>query len=449
MKRTADIFRPEPIRDDLFGHGSSFNNDEPPPDVDKAWKNFNKKLNSLLRIKKKKNGNGEGSEPENEDPYNDTKGFRIVMLLFALLVMTFWMVSGVYIVDEGQSAVISTFGRYTKTTSSGMGWHFPWPIQAHRFVETGHIQVIEVGYRESLSARKTEESLMMTSDRNIVEIQFSVQYRITTPTDWVFNNRKPEDIIRLCAETAFREVAVTRTFKELFYENLDQVTEQVCQRLQTMLEKYRIGVEISGVIVQNVRPPQPVQEVFSDAERAPQDVERMKNESENYVSSIVPKTNGEVEQIKTEAEAYKRQMIVRAETEAERFRQILPEYRKAPAVTKDRLYLETIEQIYASTDKVLIDSQKKPIVRLPVYNSGGYPVQAEEQGECTQQAKTATLPDGTPQPLSASQQESATSKETKNTAARYTVPVYSDSDRNNRSDIGTRNRENRSRGGRS
>lgn len=449
MEKTADIFSPEPIRDDLFGHGSSFNNDEPPPDVDKMWKNFNKRLNGLLRLKKKKNGNGEDPDPENDDPYNDARGFRIVMLLFALLVMVFWMVSGVYIVDEGQSAVISTFGRYTKTTSSGMGWHFPWPIQNHRFVETGHIQTVEVGYRESLSARKTEEALMMTSDHNMVEIQFSVQYRIISPTDWVFNNKNPENIIRLCAETAFREAAVTRTFKELFYENHDQVTAQVRHRLQDMLEKYRIGIEVSGVTVQNVRPPQSVQEVFADADHAPQDVERMKNESENYVSSIVPKTNGEAEQIKTEAEAYKRQVIARAEAEAERFRQILPEYRQAPAVTKDRLYLETMEQIYANTDKVLIDSQKKPVVRLPVYNSGGYPVRVEEQGECTQQARTATLPDGSPQPADS---QGRAASERPETTGNNTAPAYSGSDRrNNRldSDTGTRSRENRSRGGRS
>ncbi|MGN0918417.1 MAG: FtsH protease activity modulator HflK [Oxalobacter sp.] len=449
MEKTADIFSPEPIRDDLFGHGSSFNNDEPPPDVDKMWKNFNKRLNGLLRLKKKKNGNGEDPDSENDDPYNDARGFRIVMLLLALLVMVFWMVSGVYIVDEGQSAVISTFGRYTKTTSSGMGWHFPWPIQNHRFVETGHIQTVEVGYRENLSARKTEEALMMTSDHNMVEIQFSVQYRIISPTDWVFNNKNPENIIRLCAETAFREAAVMRTFKELFYENHDQVTAQVRQRLQDMLEKYRIGIEVSGVTVQNVRPPQSVQEVFADADHAPQDVERMKNESENYVSSIVPKTNGEAEQIKTEAEAYKRQVIARAEAEAERFRQILPEYRQAPAVTKDRLYLETMEQIYANTDKVLIDSQKKPVVRLPVYNSGGYPVRAEEQGECTQQARTATLPDGSPQPADS---QGSVASERPETTGNNTAPAYSSSDRrNNRSDsdTGTRSRENRSRGGRS
>ncbi len=446
MEKTADIFSPEPIRDDLFGHGSSFNNEEPPPDVDKAWKNFNKKLNSLLRLKKKKNGNGEG--PDDDDPYNykenDSRGFRIVLVLLALIVTVFWMASGIYIIDEGQTAVISTFGRYTKTTSSGMNWHFPWPIQSHRFVETGHIQFVEVGYRESLSARKTEEALMMTSDRNMVEIQFSVQYRITSPTDWVFNNRNPEDIIRLCAETAFREVAVTHTFKELFYEKHDQVTAQVRQRLQEMLEKYRIGIEISGITVQNVRPPQPVQEVFADAEHAPQDVERMKNESENYVSSIVPKTNVEAEQIKTEAETYKRQVIAKAEAEAERFRQILPEYRQAPAVTKDRLYLETMEQIYANTDKVLIDSQKKPVVRLPVYNSGGYPVRAEEQGECTQQTQTATLPDGLPQP--AVRQEGAVPGRAEPVGDRA---VPSGGDRQNRSDTGTRSRENRSRGGRS
>ncbi|MBR7069638.1 MAG: FtsH protease activity modulator HflK [Oxalobacter sp.] len=446
MEKTADIFNPEPIRDDLFGHGSSFNNEEPPPDVDKAWKNFNKKLNNLLGLKKKKGNGGDGEKPENDDPYNDARGFRIVLLLFALLVMVFWMVSGIYIVDEGQSAVISTFGRYTKTTSSGMKWHFPWPIQSHRFVETGHIQTVEVGYRESLSARKTEEALMMTSDRKMVEIQFSVQYRITNPTDWVFNNKNPEDIIRLCAETAFREIAVRRTFKELFYENRDQATGQVRQRLQEMLEKYRIGIEISGITVQDVRPPQPVQEVFADAEHAPQDVERMKNESENYVSSIVPKTNGEAEQLKTEAEAYKRQVIVRAEAEAERFRQILPEYKQAPAVTKDRLYLETMEQIYANTDKVLIDSQKKPVVRLPVYNSGGYPVRAEEQGECTQQTRTATLPDGSPQP--AVQQENTASGRN-GTDGNNAAPGHAGANGQDRSDGGTRSRENRSRGGRS
>jgi membrane protease subunit HflK len=446
MEKTADIFNPEPIRDDLFGHGSSFNNEEKPPDVDKAWKNFNQKLNNLLGLKKKKQGSGgDGEEPENDDPYNDARGFRIVMLLLAMLIMVFWMASGIYIVDEGQSAVISTFGRYSKTTSSGMNWHFPWPIQNHQFVETGHIQTVEVGYRENPSNRKSEEALMMTSDSNMVEIQFSVQYRITSPTDWVFNNKNPEDIIRLCAETAFREVAVKRTFKELFYENNDQTAAQAKTRLVELLENYHIGVEVSGLTVQQVRPPQPVEEAFADADHAPQDVERMKNESENYVSSIVPKTNAEAEQIKAEAEAYKREVVVKAEAETERFKKILPEYRRAPDVTKDRLYLETMEHIYANTDKVLIDSQKKPIVRLPVYNSGGYPVRAEEQGECTQKTQTATLPDGKPQPVPAGENGAEPQASEPAQSESVAQPGYE----RNRMDMGTRSRENRSRGGRS
>ncbi len=433
MGKTSDIFNPKPIKDDLFGHGSSFNNEEPPPDLDKMWKNFNKKLNRLLHLKKK----GKNNVPD-DDPYNtqanDSRGFRIVLLLLTLLIAVFWLAGGIYMVDEGQTAVISTFGRYTKTTSSGIHWHYPWPIQDHQFVETGRIQSVEVGYRENLSARKTNEALMMTSDQNMIEVQFTVQYRITNPTHWVFNNKEPEEVVRLCAETAFREIAVTYSFKELMDGNRDRLIELSLQRLRTMIEQYQVGIEVIGITIQDVRPPQSVQEVFADAQRAPQDVERMKNESQNYVSSIGPKANGEAEQIKIDAENYSKEIVVKAEAEVERFRRILPEYKQAPTVTKDRLYLETMEQIYANTDKVLIDSQKKPIVRLPVYNSGGYPTRAEDLKDCKDTERGSTLP-------------GASSQSLENKRNDLTSSENAIKQRENRTDFG-RNRESRARGGR-
>ena len=442
MKKIADSFDLEPIRDDLFGHGSSFNNDEPPPDVDKAWKNFNKKLNKLLRLDKKKKGNGEGPDDDDDTKDTDFRGFQVVLVLFTAIVAFMWLGTGIFMVDEGQTAVVTTFGRYTRTEGSGLRWHIPWPIQDHETVETGLIKSVEVGYRESLSAHKYEESLMQTSDGKMIDFQFSVQYRITNPTDWLYSNRNPEDMIRLGAENAFRQVTVTRPFKDLLYGNKDQVVAEAQKHLAGILGKYRLGVELVGITVQNVQPPQPVQEAFADAEVAPKDVERMKNESENYATGIVPKANGEAEQIKTDAEAYRRQVVVNAEAEAERFRQILPEYRQNPEVTKDRLYLETLEQIYANTDKVLIDSQKKPIVRLPVYNSAGYPVRAEEQGDCSKgAAKVSTLPDGS------AVQEEGTS-ETPGGAASPAVKA-GPAVNSRKGDTGVRNREGRSRGGRS
>ncbi len=445
MKKIADSFDlDEPIRDDLFGHGSSFNNDEPPPDVDKMWKNFNKKLNNLLRLKKNKNGGGEDPDDDSENEKDtNSRGLQIILGIITGIAAFVWLSTGVYMVNEGQSAVITTFGRYTKTESSGMSWHIPWPIQDHEIIETGLIKSVEVGYRESLSAHKYEESLMMTSDGNMIDFQFSVQYRIASATDWLYNSRNPEDMIRLASENAFRQVTVTRPFKDLLYGSKDQVIAEVQKILNATVAKYKIGVEIVGVTVQSVRPPQPVQEAFADAEAAPKDVERMKNESENYTTSMVPKANAEAEQIKTDAEAYRRQAVVNAEAEAERFRQILPEYKQAPEVTKDRLYLETMEQIYANTDKVLIDSQKKPIVRLPVYNSGGYPVRAEEQGSCSgKAAKVSTLPDGSAVSTEAT---TATPDGSNEAPAARTRPAAND----RKGDTAVRDRESRTRGGRS
>ena len=322
---------------------------EGPPDLDEMWRNFNRKLNGLFS--KRSGGGSDGGEPPNMRQLGGGAG------LIFLVVVVAWLASGFYIVVEGQRGVVLTFGKFSEVTGAGLKWRFPYPIQSHEIVNLSGARTIEVGYRNNIKTKVLRESLMLTDDENIIDIQFSVQYQLKDPKDYLFNNRRADDTVLQAAETAFREIVGRSKMDFVLYEGRDQVARASETLMQSILDRYQAGIAITKVNVQNAQPPEQVQAAFDDAVRAKQDLERQKNEGQAYYNDVVPKAQGTASRLQEEAKGYRSRVIANAEGEASRFRQILDEYQRAPAVTRERMYLETIQQIMTSSTKVMIDAK--------------------------------------------------------------------------------------------
>jgi membrane protease subunit HflK len=322
---------------------------EGPPDLDEMWRNFNRKLNGLFS--KRAGGGSDGGEPPNMRQLGGGAG------LIFLVVVIAWLASGFYIVVEGQRGVVLTFGKFSEVTGAGLKWRFPYPIQSNEIVNLSGARTIEVGYRNNIKTKVLRESLMLTDDENIIDIQFSVQYQLKDPKDYLFNNRRADDTVLQAAETAFREIVGRSKMDFVLYEGRDQVARASETLMQSILDRYQAGIAITKVNVQNAQPPEQVQAAFDDAVRAKQDLERQKNEGQAYYNDVVPKAQGTASRLQEEAKGYRSRVIANADGEASRFRQILVEYNKAPQVTRDRMYLDMVQQILASTSKVLIDAK--------------------------------------------------------------------------------------------
>jgi membrane protease subunit HflK len=240
----------------------------------------------------------------------------------------------------------------------------PWPIQAHEVVDVLSLRTLEVGLRGR--SDRLKEALMLTDDENIVDLHFTVQYRIKEgpngARDFLFNSRfardrEPSDVVLQAAESAMREVVGRKTMDSVLYESRQEIADNVRSRMQEMLDRYGTGILISAVAIQNAQPPEQVQAAFDDAVKATQDRERQINEGQAYANDVVPKARGLAARLMQEAEAYRTRVIETAQGDASRFRQLLVEYTKAPAVTRDRLYLETMQQVFSNTTKVLVDTK--------------------------------------------------------------------------------------------
>lgn len=322
---------------------------EGPPDLDQLWREFNQRLNRLFGNKGGR-GDGGGFSP-------DMRGAGVGVGLIGAIILFLWLVSGFFIVQEGQTAVVLTFGKYSHMAPAGFNWRWPYPIQSHEIVNVSQVRTVEVGYRANARNKLARESLMLTDDENIIDIQFAVQYKLKNASDWVFNNRDAEETVRQVAETAIREVVGRSKMDFVLYEGREKVALDVSQLMQQIVDRYKTGVQITNVTMQGVQPPEQVQAAFDDAVKAGQDRERQKNEGQAYANDVIPKARGAASRLLQEAEAYRARVVANAEGDASRFKQVLVEYQKAPAVTRDRMYLDTMQQIFANTTKVLVDSK--------------------------------------------------------------------------------------------
>jgi modulator of FtsH protease HflK len=321
-----------------------------PPDLEELWRELNRKLARLFG--KGQGGDGDGKGPPGQHEFRQF-GAGAIILLFVLLAM--WVASGFFIVDSGQQAVILTFGKFAEVVENGPHLRAPYPFQSHEIVNVSQVRSIEVGYRGDVKTKALKEALMLTDDENIIDIQFAVQYYVKDIKDYLFNNRYPDDTVHQVAETAFREIVGKSKMDFVLYEGREQVAVSAQRLMQEILDRYQTGVYVQRVTMQNAQPPEQVQAAFDDAVKASQDRERQKNEGQAYANDVIPKARGTAARLTQEADGYKQRVIASADGDASRFKQVLVEYSKAPAVTRDRMYIDTMQQIMSNTTKVLVD----------------------------------------------------------------------------------------------
>lgn len=327
-----------------------------PPDLDELWRDFNRKLNGLFSGKRRGGGTG-GAGGNNYQPDMKNAGMGVGLILGVVLLI--WLATGFFIVQEGQQAVITQFGKYKSTVGAGFNWRLPYPVQRHELVFVTQIRSVDVGRDSVIKSTGLRESAMLTEDENIVEIKFAVQYRLSDARAWLFESRNPADAVVQAAETAVREVVGKMRMDTALAEERDQIAPRVRTLMQTILDRYKVGVEVLGINLQQggVRPPEQVQAAFDDVLKAAQERERAKNEAQAYANDVIPRAVGSASRLKEEADAYKARIVAQAQGDAQRFRSVLTEYEKAPQVTRDRMYIEAMQQVYSSVTKVLVDSR--------------------------------------------------------------------------------------------
>ena len=264
-----------------------------PPDLDELWRNFNRKLNSLFGARR-----GGGNLPPSPPSGRMLGGGAGVLVA---LIVVVWLASGFYVVDAASRGVVLTFGRYTEQSEPGLRWRMPYPIQSHEIVNLAQVRTLEVGYRNNVKTKVLKESLMLTDDENIVDLQFAVQYLVKDARDFVFNVRRPDESAMQIAETAMREVIGKSRMDAILYEGQDDIANQAQVLMQQILDSYRTGIDLSRVTIQNAQPPEQVQAAFDDAVKAGQDRERQKNEGQAYANDVIPRARGAASRLKEEA----------------------------------------------------------------------------------------------------------------------------------------------------
>src|SRR6478672_224633 len=330
-----------------------------PPDLEEIWRNVNRRLNAIFGRKEPEGGDGGPPPTKSSFPIGGAG-------MLGALIVVIWLASGFYIVDEGRRGVVTRFGKYTETTQPGPRWHLPFPVEAVELVEFSQVKTIEVGYRNTPKNKIDKEAVMLTDDENIIDIQFAVQYNLKSAEDYVFNNRRPDQIVAYVAESAIREVVGKSKMDFALYEGREQIAKQTEQLMQQNLDRYGTGVFVQKVTLQNVQPPDKVQAAFDDAVKAGQDRERLKNEGQAYANDVVPRARGNAARLLEEANGYRTEVEQRAQGDAERFSRILVEYQKAPGVTRDRLYLDMMQTVLGNSSKVLVDQKSGSLLYLPL-----------------------------------------------------------------------------------
>jgi len=341
------------------------NNQDGPPDLDEIVKNLQKKFSGFF-------GAGKGSGSKNSSDSGGGKSFGIAGVLVVLVLLVgAWLATGIYTIQQGETGVILRFGKFQESTSAGLHWRFPAPIESKIVVNTEKVQTVEVGYRSSPNGSRQSvqrESLMLTEDENIIDIAFAVQYRVANANNFLFNvSDKMDILVRSATEAAVREVVGKTSMDDAITSGRSVVGSRTTEILQRILDRYESGIEIVSVDMQNALPPREVKPSFDDAVKAREDEVRYKNEAEAYTNDIIPRARGKSARIVQEAEAYKATVIARAVGEASRFSSILKEFKVAPVVTRERMYIESIEKVLGGSNLVMIDQKSSNnIMYLPL-----------------------------------------------------------------------------------
>ena len=349
---------------DPWGSG---NRNQGPPDLDEVIRKLSAKLGNLF------GGNRGGNRGNGDNGDTNRIGPRAPSGLWAIIVLVLvgWLLSGIYIIDEGTRGVVLRFGRHVDTTMPGPHWRLPFPFERHEVVNVEKRRVKEIGYRsgggKAAIRPVAREALMLTQDENIVDVRISVQYQIKDPGAYLFNVMDPDLTLVQVIESAVRETIGKSSMDFVLTEGRSDVVADVEVLGQTILDKYGTGLQIANVNLQDAQPPEEVQDAFADAIKAREDEQRQKNEAEAYSNEVIPRARGQAARRLEESAAYKDRIVARAEGEASRFEQLLTEYQKAPIVTRERLYLEAMEAVLSRTSKVMVDvEQGNSLFYLPL-----------------------------------------------------------------------------------
>jgi modulator of FtsH protease HflK len=329
-----------------------------PPDLDEAIRSLQEKLSNIFGGGKgSKSGGGGGSSPGLFSSGNAMKNLGFI----ALAVLVLWILSGFYIIDEGNQGVETRFGKYTLTTDSGLNWHFPAPIERVEKINVQQQRYIEVGYRSGGNGQAQgavpvpKEALMLTKDENYVDVQLAVQYQVKDAKALLFNLADPEATLKQVTESALRGVIGGSIMDFVLTEGRSEVVAQAKKEIQDVMDAYNSGIQVTSVNLQDAQPPEQVQNAFEDAIKAREDQQRFINEAEAYANDVVPKARGAAARKIQEAEGYKEQVIAQADGETNRFTKLVTEYKKAPEVTRKRLYLEAMESVMSESNAIMID----------------------------------------------------------------------------------------------
>lgn len=350
-------------RDPWSGGGGGKN--QGPPDLDEVFRKFKERLDRMFGNRGSGNRGGDGAGGSGG---GFGAGGLAIIVVVALLV---WLASGIYIVEEGRRGVVTRFGEYVATTGPGPHWHLPYPIESVEEVNVAERRRITIGY-EAVSPSRTRpvlsEALMLTADENIVNMQLAVQYEVSDAAQYLYTFSNPDQTLKDVAESALREVVGRHELEYVLTEGREEVQRQTREILQSVLNSYEIGLEVVQVAIQDVQPPEQVQPAFIDAIRAREDKQRIINQAQGYRNEIIPRAQGQAARILEEAQAYRATVIADAQGDTSRFTQLLEEYRQAPEITRERLYLATMEEILGATPKILLDVEtgNNPLLYLPI-----------------------------------------------------------------------------------
>ena len=369
-----------------------------PPDLEELWRDWSRRISGLFDGKKgpsapRPPSSGSGFTPP------DRRSTRAIIGIVVAVVFAIWLASGFFIVQEGQTGVILQFGRYKAMTGAGIQWRWPYPVQSHEVVNISGVRTVEVGYTGSVRTKVPRESLMLTDDENIIDLQMAVQYRLKDAAEYLFINKNPDETVKQAAETSVREVVGRSKMDTVLYEGREQVAVQVSALMQQILDRYKTGILITSVTVQSAQPPEQVQASFDDAVKAGQDRERSKNEGQAYANDVIPRARGNASRLLQEAAGYKQNVIARAEGDASRFGAVVAEYSKAPVVTRQRMYVDTMQEIYANAVKVMVDARAgSNLLMLPLDK---LLQQAAQESSARATAGGASTASGTPSGVTA------------------------------------------------
>ena len=324
-------------------------NNDAPPDLDEVFNNIKKKLNGIL-------GGGKGGSGSNgSSGGGSTQDFTGMILIGLAALTVVWLLSGIYIVDEGKRGVETRFGSRSAVTTPGPHWRLPWPIDMVEMVNVEAVRKIN------------HRSAMLTEDENIVALSLEVQYNVKSAQEYVFEVREPDITLQQTAETAIREVVGRSKMDYVITDGRAEVAIQTKAIMQDILDSYKTGLNVLQVNLNEAQPPEEVQDSFADAIKAREDEQRIINEANAYRNDIVPKARGDAQSMLEDAEAYQTQVTKSAQGETERFNKLLAEYERAPEVTRERMYIDAIEEVMANNSKVMLDADSSgSLMYLPL-----------------------------------------------------------------------------------